>query len=72
MNLFRSEEHARRWAQWDDNAAAMLQPVRFWADLFSAEMFRARTRNDYVSWLRTEAGQAAVTAMRAQLPVIGS
>jgi hypothetical protein len=68
MNLFRSEEHARRWAQWNPETAAMLQPLAFWADLFAAEMFRARARNDYVSWLRSAAGRDAAQAFRARLP----
>ena len=50
MNLFRSEEDARRWAQFDPAWEANLQPVSVWIERFSAEMFRARVRPDFISW----------------------
>ena len=50
MNLFRSEEDARRWAQFDPAWEANLRPVGAWIDRFSAEMFRARIRPDYITW----------------------
>ena len=45
-----------------------LRPVAFWADAFSNDMFRFRGRPDYISWLHSEAGRAAVKALRANLP----
>ena len=68
MNLFRSEEHARRSADFDADWAHMLMPVASWADIFSSPMFRERGRSDYISWLRSTEGQAAVAAMRAKMP----
>ena len=50
MNLFRSEEHARRWARFDPAFEHNLQPLSSWAERFSAERFRARSRSDYISW----------------------
>jgi len=50
MNLFRSEEHARRWSQFDPAYETNLQPLTFWAERFSAERFKARSRSDYFSW----------------------
>lgn len=52
MNLFRSEEHARNWAQYDPGMADQLQPLEHYLALFAREMFRARTRPDFISWLR--------------------
>ncbi|MDP6713378.1 MAG: hypothetical protein QF368_01955 [SAR202 cluster bacterium] len=53
MNLFRSEEHVRNWSQYDPAWDGNLQPLSAWADRFSADMFRARARPDYISWLRS-------------------
>jgi len=50
MNLFRSEEDARRWAQFDPAWEANLKAVSVWIERFSAEMFRARVRPDFISW----------------------
>jgi hypothetical protein len=50
MNLFRSEEDARRWAQFDPAWEANLRPVAAWIERFAGEMFRARSRRDYISW----------------------
>jgi hypothetical protein len=54
MNLFRSEEHARNWAQFDANFVQNLQPVAVWAERFSAQRYRARVRLDYISWLKAQ------------------
>jgi hypothetical protein len=67
MNLFRSEEHARRWAKFNPEFEKNLKPLSFWLDVFSGEMFRARGRKDYVSWLRSDEGRAAVEATMAKL-----
>lgn len=68
MNLFRSEEHARRWEEFDPEWERTLRPVAFWAELFATPMFRERGRADYISWLRSAEGRAAVAQLRAGLP----
>jgi hypothetical protein len=50
MNLFRSEEDARRWAQFDPAWEVNLKPVSVWIERFAGEMFRARGRRDFISW----------------------
>ena len=50
MNLFRSEEHARRWVALNPPVDETLQPLSYWVERFSAERFRARIRSDAVSW----------------------
>ncbi len=68
MNLFRSEEHARRWVGFDDAMASSLMPVARWAEIFANPIFRERGRHDYISWLRSDDGVAAFTRLRAELP----
>lgn len=68
MNLFRSEEHARRFASFDADWAHTLLPVTEWAAIFSSPVFRQRGRPDYITWLRSDEGQAASLAMRATMP----
>ncbi|MDP6606190.1 MAG: hypothetical protein QF664_08050 [Dehalococcoidia bacterium] len=51
MNFFRSEEHARNWSQWNPEAEQQLQPLEHYAERFAGEMFRARVRPDFMSWL---------------------
>jgi len=68
MNLFRSEEHARRWDGFDDAMASSLMPVAAWADVFSNPFFRQRGRADYISWTRTDEGGAAFVELRGRLP----
>ncbi len=68
MNLFRSEEHARRWDGFDESMADAIKPLAEWADIFANPFFRQRTRSDYLSWARTEEGVAAFTELRARLP----
>lgn len=60
MNLFRSEEHARRWRMFKPEMEQTLRPVSFWADAFSEQLFRQRGRPDYMSWLRTEEGRESI------------
>ena len=67
MNLFRSEEHARRWEEFEPKMAAMLHPVQWWADTFATPMFRARARSDFVSWMSGDEGAAAFAALRERL-----
>jgi len=67
MNLFRSEEHARRWSQFNPELEKSLKPLSFWEKLFSGPIFRERGRSDYISWLGTDEAKEAMQALRAQL-----
>ena len=67
MNLFRSEEHARRWAKFNPDFEKNLKPLSFWLEVFAGEMFRARNRTDFISWLRSDAGKTAVQSTMAKL-----
>ena len=67
MNLFRSEEDARNWTDFDASMDGFLKPVADWAAIFSNPFFRERGRGDYLSWTRSEAGQAAYGDLRAAL-----
>lgn len=51
MNLFRSEEHARSWEEFDPRMAHLLRPVEWWAETFSSPMFTQRGRSDFISWV---------------------
>jgi hypothetical protein len=68
MNLFRSEEHARRWEEFDAALEATLLPMDDWATIFSTPIFRERVRPDYISWLQGEAGRAGMRELRETLP----
>ncbi len=68
MNLFRSEEHARRWVGYNEAMDDAVKPLAEWADIFSNQFFRQRTRPDYISWAGTEDGMAAFTELRSKLP----
>ncbi len=68
MNLFRSEEHARRWDGFNDLMQDALMPVSEWADIFSNPIFKERGRSDYISWTRSDAGAAAYRDLRSRLP----
>ncbi|MEM7095515.1 MAG: hypothetical protein AAF567_21110 [Actinomycetota bacterium] len=67
MNLFRSEESARQWVDFDPSMEPMLKPVEEWAAIFANPFFRQRGRADYLSWTRSEEGQAAYAELRASL-----
>ncbi len=54
MNLFRSEEHATHWVQFDVTFVHNLKPLAVWAAHFSAERHRARIRRDYISWFKAQ------------------
>lgn len=47
LNLFRSEEHVRRWSLLDPAAAEAILPVRNWVRVFSVDYCRARLEPDY-------------------------
>ena len=54
MNLFRSEEHARKWREFDPKFSDNLQPLAHWVERFGEERFRARGAPDYIP--RRDAG----------------
>ena len=68
MNLFRSEEHARKWSDFNPDYEKTLKPLSFWADLFSGLIFRARGRTDYITWLRTDEAKKARGELGAKMP----
>jgi class 3 adenylate cyclase len=49
MNLFRSEDHVRRWPQHFETADDYVMPIRDWAEVFSATLFRNRLDPDYLT-----------------------
>ncbi|WP_419841598.1 hypothetical protein [Candidatus Poriferisodalis sp.] len=67
MNLFRSEEHARRWEEFDPRMAHLLRPVQWWADTFGLEMFRARARSDFMSWMTGPEAAASLAELRERM-----
>jgi len=69
MNLFRSEEHAQRWGDYNQAMSDALMPVSEWAEIFSNPFFKERGRDDYISWTRSQAGAAAFGELRTRLPV---
>ncbi len=68
MNLFRSEEHARRWKKFDPDMEKTLRPLSFWAELFSEQLFRQRGRPDYMTWLRSGEGRQSVADLWKKMP----
>jgi hypothetical protein len=68
MNLFRSEEHARRWKMFEPEMEKTLRPLSFWADLFSEQLFRQRGRPDYMTWLRSDEGRQSIASLWAKMP----
>lgn len=67
MNLFRSEEDARNWEEYDPRMAHLLRPVEWWAETFATPMFRARARSDFISWVTGPEGAAAFGALRERM-----
>jgi hypothetical protein len=57
MNLFRSEEHIRNWAQFEPATAGGILPLADLARLFSGSLFRRRLDPDYVSRCREYLGE---------------
>jgi class 3 adenylate cyclase len=49
MNLFRSEEHARRWSLYYRADDDYIMPVSDWATVFTASLFKNRLDEDYLS-----------------------
>lgn len=67
MNLFRSEEHALEWEEFDHRTSHLLRPVEWWADTFASPMFRARARSDFITWATGPEGAAAFGELRERL-----
>jgi hypothetical protein len=57
MNLFRSEEHIRIWAQFDPATKEGILPLENIFRLFSGKMFRRRLDLNYVSCCREYLGE---------------
>lgn len=49
MNLFRSEEHAKRWSLYSRAVDDYVMPVEDWGEVFKASMFRNRLDPDYLA-----------------------
>ena len=50
MNLFRSEEDVRAWADYNPETVKTIKPVREWAAMFQgAELFKRRLDDDFVA-----------------------
>ena len=47
MNLFRSEEHVRRWWAYDPAAADGILPVAQWARVFGGDYYRRKLDPDF-------------------------
>jgi hypothetical protein len=64
MNLFRSEEHARRWSGYRAEAAAGLLPLAQLHAIFSADFFRQRLSGRYLSDFKTLRADLVATVAR--------
>jgi hypothetical protein len=49
MNIFRSEEHVKRWSLYYRMAEDYIMPVTDWAQVFSGPLFRKRLESDYLA-----------------------
>lgn len=49
MNLFRSEEHAKRWSLYSGSGDDYVMSVDRWAAVFAASLFKNRLDDDYLS-----------------------
>ena len=52
MNLFRSEDHARNWSGFSAGAEGGLLSLDDLMKIYSADLFRRRADEDYVSSLK--------------------
>ena len=52
MNLFRSEEHVRNWASFEEGTEEGVVPLPDMVKLFSGPYFTRRMDPDYVSHMR--------------------
>lgn len=61
MNLFRSEEHIRNWAEFNEGTEEGIVPLGNLVKLFSGSYFRKRLDPDWVSHQREYAGEMIAT-----------
>jgi hypothetical protein len=66
MNLFRSEEHVKRWPLYSQATEDYILPISVWADIFSGPLFTQRLAPDYL-----EKGDEYVTAYHDALREAG-
>lgn len=52
MNLFRSEEHVRKWSGFKANTEGGIVPLLDMAEAFSGNFFKRRLDPDYVSHMQ--------------------
>jgi hypothetical protein len=52
MNLFRSEEHVRKWSGFKSGTEEGIVPVLDMAGIFSGNFFKKRLDPDYLSHMR--------------------
>jgi hypothetical protein len=69
MNLFRSEETVAGWSQTAPGSEEGILPVRTWAGMFAADLFRRRLDPDYLSKVPGYLG-AMMTLMK-ELGMVG-
>ena len=70
MNLFRSEETVPGWSQTAPGSEKEgTLPVRTWADMFSADLFRRRLDADYLSMVPEYLG--SMIALMEELGMVG-
>jgi len=59
MNLFRSEESARAWPDFDPKTEKSIKPVREWAGMMTgARLFQKRLDDDFVERSEEYANEA--------------
>jgi hypothetical protein len=61
MNLFRSEEHVRNWAEFDPATEEGIIPLSDLVKLFSGSYFRKRMDSDWLSRSREYARDMVAT-----------
>jgi hypothetical protein len=64
MNLFRSEEHAKRWLSFDPVSADSIMPLPDWAMVFSGPLFRKRMEPDYLSHIKEYAPEMILSLQK--------
>lgn len=58
MNLFRSEESVRAWADFDPKTAKQIKSVKDWAQMFQGgRLFQKRLDDDFVEKSETYANE---------------
>ena len=63
MNLFRSEEHVRRWSQFNPDSTSAISTLEDEVTLFSIESNKHKLDEDYISqWVSKLAGERAEAA----------